>query len=433
MLNFERWLAAVTVCVGLCVAACSGADEEPVADPTPDPVDETSDETTEPVEAPSTEGCAELAKTCSVRQFGCVGAVEGVEAQCKACEPGHAPAGPLAQCDVIAGEPIVGQLGTIALEAGEERDGVCQSWTLNNETELWVNAVEFQTDGYYHHGNWFFVPNTAEYPDGVWEDCYDNGFSEIEAALTGGVLYAQSTQINYELQRFPKGVAVRIPPYSRIVGATHLLNYSGKAVETSNSLTLYTLKPDEVTVKLTPFRLTYGALDIPAKATAEFTSVCDIREQYETYANRPLDLKLYYALPHVHSLGNLFRLSVAGGENDGQLIFEQSGYSLDPFGRVFDPPIDLTGAHGFRFTCGYDNPRDVSVGWGIGDQEMCVMLGFAESPIAFDGSVKEGAVVAPGTGGDSGFAPAPETVQNEGPCDVLGYPFAQTKPGGEPQ
>src|SRR5690606_26568780 len=74
----------------------------------------------------------------------------------------------------------------------------------------------------------------------------------------------------------------------------------------------------------------------------------------------------------------------------------------------FDPPLDLSGVTAMRYTCGYDNWRDVNVGWGIGDQEMCVMLGLSESKVLFDATVTggttavgmtdEGAIEYAGTG-----------------------------------
>jgi len=52
---------------------------------------------------------------------------------------------------------------------GEEVLGLCQSWTLNNPEELWVNAVELGQDVASHHSNWTFVPdNLYKGEDGVW-------------------------------------------------------------------------------------------------------------------------------------------------------------------------------------------------------------------------------------------------------------------------
>ena len=46
----------------------------------------------------------------------------------------------------------------------------------------------------------------------------------------------------------------------------------------------------------------------------------------------------------------------------------------EPLGAGFEPPIRVTGALGFGITCEYDNPRAQTVQYGIGDQEMCVVL-----------------------------------------------------------
>ena len=418
-MNTRQFVFAL--CMGFLTLACGGESGSHANTP------ETGSDTDQPPPV-STEGCAAIAQQCQAKQQGCQGATEAEAAFCQQCPEGQVPAGELALCAAIPGDQVLATFGTIELDAGQELNGVCQSYNLNNPEELWVNAVEFRSQGFYHHSNWFFVPEGQNaYPDGVWQDCYDNGFHEIEAAVMGGVLYAQSTQVLREVQKFPEGAAVRIPPYSRIIGATHLLNVSFEATETTNDLVLYTIPTDEVQVKLTPFRLTYFALDIPPGGTSQFTGTCDVAESLEGLNQGPMEMKLYYALPHLHSLGTGFRLEVAGGEKDGEMIFEQEGYGSDPFGRVFDPPIDLTGSNGLRFTCTYNNPREETVGWGIGDQEMCVMLGFAESPIAFDGSVNEGALTQPESG-EAGLEIAP--VQNSGPCVVNGFPFDQTKAGG---
>ena len=318
------------------------------------------------------------------------------------------------------------QFDTITLEAGKEHNGWCQSWILNNEEELWVNAVELVTGGGYHHSNWFFVPEgELDYPPGLWKNCYNKGFHEIDAAVAGGVLFAQSTQVDTERQEFPAGVAVRIPPYSRIIGATHLLNVMPEPLETELHMHLWTIEADAVSVPLTPFRLSYLDLDIPAQSKADFTGECEIRTSYEAIAGEPYDMELYWVLPHYHSRGDGFELTHLGGDKDGESIFEVGEFSTEPFGVVFDPPISLSGSDGLRFTCRYDNELEKPIHWGIGIHEMCVMLGFARSKLAFDISVLET---------DVSEAPAQptEAIQNSGPCVVFGFPFDQEKAGGQP-
>ncbi|MFT5434756.1 MAG: hypothetical protein ACI9OJ_005470, partial [Myxococcota bacterium] len=194
--------------------------------------------------------CASLASTCRRQGQGC--SDDGTTAECLLCPIGEYPAGPNAACALITGERLSYDFETITMSPGTEHSGWCQSWQLNNSEELWVNAVEFISGGGYHHSNWFFVPQGKfDWPTGLWKGCYGQGFGELEAALAGGVIFAQSTQVPRETQKFPAGAAVRIPPYSRIIAATHLLNPTIDALVTDLRMTLYTLPKADVEIPLT--------------------------------------------------------------------------------------------------------------------------------------------------------------------------------------
>ena len=129
-------------------------------------------------------------------------------------------------------------------------------------------------------------------------------------------------------------------------------------------------------------------------------------------------------LPHFHYLGDSFRVDVVGGPDDGKNLYTLDGFDADANGRTFDPPVELAGSTGLRFSCGFDNWRDKDIGWGIGDQEMCMMLGLADSRAIMDMSVMSGSEVV----GKDG-----EVLLNEGPCSVLALPKnkAQTMPTEE--
>jgi hypothetical protein len=224
------------------------------------------------------------------------------------------------------------------------------------------------------------------------------------------------------VQKFPEGVAVRIPPRSTVIGGTHMLNTGAQSLTTGLGMRIYTIGKAEVTVPLAPFRFSYLDLTIPARSRSEFWGECDYDDFYQQQLGRPLEMELYYVLPHYHALGASFSLEIFGGPNDGQSILEIGGFDSEAHGRAYDPPVSMTGAKGFRIECGFDNPRQEEVGWGIGDQEMCVMLGFTRSELGYDSWVQQGAAV----GEDEGIA------QFSGPCSVLGFPYSQDKPGGAP-
>jgi hypothetical protein len=226
-------------------------------------------------------------------------------------------------------------------------------------------------------------------PDGAWK-CNDRGYSELGAAVAGGVLFAQSTQAKHQVQKFQDGVAVRLPPHVKIIGGVHLLNTTQDTIDSTLSLSIYTIDKSSVTVPLAPFRLSYLDLAIQPHAITEFNASCDFSAVVPGGTPGDLDMDLYYVMPHYHSLGHSFHLGVFGGAKDGQTIYDLGAFDGEAHGTPIDPPLSMRGSQGFSFTCGYENPRDQQVGWGIGDQEMCVMLGFGRSDYAFDGSVLDG-------------------------------------------
>jgi len=310
-------------------------------------------------------------------------------------------------CQPIPGEAISHQFPDNSTEPGGEILGMCRSWTLGNTESLWVNAVELQQGEASHHSNWTFVPDTQfDGPDGVWP-CSDRDYSQLVAAVAGGVLYAQSTQATYEVQKFPDGVVVRIPPGSRIISDIHTLNTTNEVVAGNMVITLYSIPESDVEVSLAPFHLTYDELAIPPQSTSRFTGECDLRA---SFGGDSLDMQVYYVLPHTHAMGSRFFLEQLGGPQDGESLIDVHGFNGEARGRRYDPPIDVGQADGLRFGCEFENPRDETVGWGFGDQEMCETLGFAASPIAFESRVSE--VIADGADGSvSKFTGDCSTVQ----------------------
>lgn len=358
--------------------------------------------------------CAAMLDQCLVDQKICVEGAKGP--RCEVCPEGWY-ATKAGACESIGGSAMAHDFADFTVKGGEEIKGLCQSWTLNNPEELWVNAVELTQDVVSHHSNWTFVPsNQFDGPDGVWP-CSERNYSQFEAALYGGVLYAQSTQASHEVQKFPNGAAVRVMPYARIIGDVHLLNTTSADITGHAKLSIYTLPEEEVEVKLAPFHLDYHGLDIPAHATSRFVGECALKDEFPS---NEMKMDLYYILPHTHSMASRFFVEVMGGPLDGTSLLNIEGFNAEARGRQYDPPVSLLGATGLRFACEYTNPRSENVGWGFGDQEMCELLGFAAMPIAFESRIS----TAEPAGQDG------DTKVFKGACDTVAFFWDQNKPGG---
>jgi hypothetical protein len=280
---------------------------------------------------------------------------------------------------------------------------VCQSWTLGNETELWVNAVFMESQGGFHHANLLFVPDDRyDGPDGTW-DCDERLYDEVVAGASGGVFFAMSTQAETDRQQFPPGAAYRIPPRSRVLGGVHLLNTTERTFDTAMTVRAELLPAERVTTHLQELYITNTALRIPGRATSSFGTTCELGTQYRRIARRPdgFDFRIYYVLPHFHELASGFRLELAGGTRDGEAVFDVSSGIGDPLGKTYETPFEVRGAEGFRLTCVYDNPGDDVVRYGADrEDEMCVVLAYTDAPVKLLGTSSGDSVAgAPDEGG----------------------------------
>lgn len=317
----------------------------------------------------------------------------------------------------------------------------CAQWTLDNDQPLYVKAVIKSNDGGWHHSNWYAVDeNRFSGPDGI-HDCSDRRFNEREGAIYGAVVFAQSTQAYVERQEFEDGVVIKIPPRSKIIGGVHLLNVSTSELETGARMGLELVHPKDVEQVAVPWRLDNSALVIPSESEVRFESTCSLAAQYEQKTGEPFEPKIFWILPHYHQLGNYFRVDVVRPDGD-ETIVELEGFNAEANGITFDPPVDLTGATGLRFVCGYYNPFPYTTRYGLtGEDEMCTLLAFTNSSMRLNTSVFDIDSVATVDGIEHRYGPCnplflPNTVDQAMPTQEeidapLYVPESNTAGGGD--
>jgi hypothetical protein len=288
------------------------------------------------------------------------------------------------------------------LERAEETSDVCQSWVLGNDEPLYVTKVRQTNEGGWHHSNWFFVPEAAYPPneelegpnaqlEGTWR-CSDRGFREYIAAAAGGVFFAQSTQALDELQAFPDGAALEIPPRSVIVGSTHLLNITAGPLETAMTMEVEAVPSEEVQIRLTPFSFAIGDLAIPPAVdgvpTRSRTSMmCDLREPFQEILGKDeVDYNIYYVLGHYHQWGSAFNLSFVQEDGSMETVFDIKNKIGEPIGSIVDPPMNNNGATRLRSECGFINNTDETLRRGLQYGEMCDFLAYTDANLKIGAS-----------------------------------------------
>jgi hypothetical protein len=279
--------------------------------------------------------------------------------------------------------------GPYTVKSGEETISDCVQISLHNDAPVYINAVELTTGPGFHHSNWTYVPeHVFAGPDGTF-NCRDRGYSEAVAAVFGGVLFAQSTQTPHEVQAFPPGVAVKLPPKAKVLAQLHLLNPTDAPIQLRPNITLTAIPEAEVTTRLAGISFQNQALALPPNRESRFTVECDLDERYRALLGTAPDFHIYYGLAHYHELGTGLLLEAVRPDGTAATVYSTATHVGDTLGGPIDPTFDMTGFTKLRVSCDFYNPRAQVVEWGIGDQEMCVFLAFSDSPYAWGGGVNE--------------------------------------------
>jgi hypothetical protein len=293
----------------------------------------------------------------------------------------------LAACSGEATSDHVYPFGPFTVAAQQEDTSLCVQITLHNTEPVYVNTVELDTGPGFHHSNWFFVPeHIFAGPDGTFT-CNDRKFDIAVAAITGGVFFAQSTQSSHEVQAFPSGLAIKLPPKTKLVAQLHLLNRGDETLNLTPTITVRMLDEAEVTQLLAGISMEYHPLSLPARKRSRFSVDCDFAPLYQTNAARDPDFRIYYTLAHYHQWGTRMLLEAVDPDGSASTIYTTQSSVGDALGGTLDPAFDMTGYTRLRLTCDYYNDTDAMIYYGNGDGEMCVFLAFSDSPWLFGGGV----------------------------------------------
>jgi hypothetical protein len=163
----------------------------------------------------------------------------------------------------------------------------------------------------------------------------------------------------------------RVPEDQEVIFQVHYLNATGKALRVAPRYEWYAIEESSVTQELGPFAWRAANFEIPAKSEYTFTGGCSF----------PAPMRVVHVLPHMHKLGAAFRAEYMGGARDGEYFLRSTGY--DPESGVmvsYEPAIDLSQGEGARFSCTWRNTLDKTIVEGLGENEMCILFGYAYPP-----------------------------------------------------
>lgn len=227
-----------------------------------------------------------------------------------------------------------------------------------------------------HHGNVTSRPiGTGSLPG--QPPCDSKGVGEaVDVEAGGSVLFGSSTQVDHdEWEHFPDGMAYRLPEGNEAVFRMHYLNATPDPITVQPRYEWFTIDEASLKQELAPFAWKYDEFIIPAKSDFSVRSECDFKAAMHVVS----------VLPHMHRMGRAFTAGFVGGPLDGKPWLESRGYDPERgVMQVFDPSLDLSQGqgtgYGVRWGCDWHNDLDVDVHEGVGNNEMCVLFGYAWPP-----------------------------------------------------
>ncbi len=265
-------------------------------------------------------------------------------------------------------------LPDLTLKPGEEQQPCwIFPFTLTGPSHVVGGGTLTTTQGL-HHGNITSRPKTGDgiRPCPMQSDTQIGG-EALDVLAGGTVLFGSSTQfVGTEWQSFPPGMGYRVKDQGfEIVARMHYLNVTSQPLTLAPKYEWYTIDESTLTTELAPFAWELTNFSIPPHTQQTFAGSC----------NFPTGMHIVNVLPHMHKLGVEFDAAFMGGPLDGQKFLESPGY--DPEKGVqqqYDPAIDLSQGNGMTMSCTWNNVTDQTVTEGVGNNEMCIIFGYAYPP-----------------------------------------------------
>jgi hypothetical protein len=219
-----------------------------------------------------------------------------------------------------------------------------------------------------HHGNITGRKSTGQ---GVRPCPADQGAlgGEADDILSGGsVLFGSTTQfVGTEWRTFPDGMGFPIEDDYEIVLRMHYLNPTQQEITIAPKYEWFTIDESKLTHLLGPFLWAYSNFEIPPHAELTVTADCPITGP----------MNIVSMMPHMHKLGTRFYSAFFGGPKDGEVFLDTPGYNPDGLIEGFEPALTLDDGAGFTFSCSWNNTFDKEIVEGYGDNEMCMLFGYA--------------------------------------------------------
>ena len=246
---------------------------------------------------------------------------------------------------------------------------------LNNPNPVYVNRVQIEMRSGSHHfigylldasSPLFSLAKRLFVPDKIRDLHLPDGGDDplVLATMAFHDFFAgtQTPRLDYE---FPEGVALKLPASTGLDLNTHYVNRTGESSIGEVYMNLHTI--DKLAVKHEAKIINMNNTDIELPPNQETTVTADFRVT-ET-------MNIFQLFSHSHEKTIEFRVEIAGGKRDGELLYISYDWEHPPVMK-FDPPLVVMRGEKIRLKTTYNNWTDETVTFGLrSTDEMMILFG----------------------------------------------------------
>jgi len=240
---------------------------------------------------------------------------------------------------------------------------------LDNPTPIFINKIEItMAPGSHHFILYNFQHNLASNlmpePD-IIRDVYDNyGNYNYNTLLTMQYhQFVQGTQWPNTFYQFPEGVALKVPAFTGFDLNSHYANRTDATLMGEVYANIHTVDETAVEHVAQILWLDNQNILLPANKTTILKKTFLFSEERN----------VFQLWSHAHEHMTEFRVYIAGGARDGELIYFTDDWQHPPILQL-DPPLVMPTGTGFELEVTYTNTEDRDVIFGLRSTDEMMML-----------------------------------------------------------
>ena len=240
---------------------------------------------------------------------------------------------------------------------------------LNNPEPIFVNRIEItMAPGSHHFILYNFhesMPAQFQPVPGLLRDIYDTDGNFIPANLFALQFhqFVQGTQWPNTFYSFPEGVALKLPANTGFDLNSHYANRTNQTVTGEVYANIHTVEESEVDKVAEILWLDNRDIVLPAGEVTTLSKTFIFNETRN----------VFQLWSHAHEHMTEFRVLIAGGDRDGELVYYTNDWEHPPILQL-DPPLVMPPGTGFKLETTYDNFEDRTLGFGLLSTDEMMML-----------------------------------------------------------